>query len=147
MNNITDIIKEMATRIAEISYKMGVDGVDKYMASVKIDAIIDECFKDLDISFERSETNNVADMMDKIAKDPSRFINGVTIKDRYPRVVDREAFTIIKSIPIDSTEERVYGVMFQDGKCIYVTGKRYLGGNYVSAKNYAEVEIPTWVRN
>ena len=145
-------VKEVLTRVAAVAYKMGADGVDKYMASVRMDAIIDELMKGVEVKASPKAELTTADMMDKIAQDPDRFIRGVTILDRYPRVEDRDAFTIIKTEPVDKYTERVYGVIFEtysDGtpKCIYVTGNKNPSGKYVCSKTYSQVEIPSWVRS
>ena len=153
MTTMTNEVKEVLTRVAGIAFKMGADGVDKYMASVKMDAIIDELMKGVEVKSAAPKAElTTADMMDKIAQNPDRFIRGITILDRYPRVEDRDAFTIIKTEPVDKYTENVHGVIFEtysDGtpKCIYVTGNKNPSGTFVCSKKYFQVEIPTWVRS
>jgi len=154
--NVTDVIKEMTTRIAAASYQMGADGMDKYMASIKVDAIINECFKDLDLTLPGAEPKaaelTTADMMDRISADPDRFIRSISVIERYPSVNDRYAFTIIKAEPKNDYYDKVAGVMFQKNRrgeleCIYVTGEKSKRSGYVGDTEYKKVEIPTWVRS
>ena len=147
MNNI-DNVKKAMMRAMMVAFKMGADGKSEYSAAWELSKIVDDLGNEICANVGAAPKSN-ADMMERIAADPDRFLRGLTIKDRYPRIADRERYTIIKVSPQDKDmgDERIDGVFFEDGKLIWMHGERFKGGKYVSGKEYREVEIPTWVRS
>lgn len=140
-------IKEALERITFVAYMMGKDNVDKYEFSYKMDKMIADVVAEL--STNVSKDVNAADIMERIAADPDRFIKGVCIKDRYPDVrLDSDAFTIIRKCNKDNYSENVFAVWIDPKtlKGYYMTGVKSKSSSYIGSKNYAEVEIPTWVR-
>ena len=163
MNNMNiDAIKKAMMRTVMVAYKMGQkngNDVSEYVAGWELGKLVDEVGNEiarvLENGAETPKANRTAaDYMDTIAASPERFLKGLTVKDRYPRVNDRDSYTIIKVEPVDTFDEKVYGVLFQKDAagfpvCIVMNGRRTPGSSsgYVSGKEYREVEIPTWVLN